>query len=208
MSQRPIDPHAIRIPQRSGLPPCLYIPVAARDAEAIEKYVGIIIAQLATRSSGAAMLVETHEPEKGDLRLPIWSIPEAIVLHCPRQVWVHVDYRAYRRAYVKAFPAANLSGLFLDHIMNRRIARLKLFNYLRILPVPSPVNSSHGVLSERSGFEYHSSPEMVEINRKSQAVVQYADLADIVKMLNMKCGGSHMDQINEAQRLVELPKTS
>lgn len=46
---------------------------------------------------------------------------------------------------------------------------------------------------------------MMELNRASQAVVQYADLADIVKMLNMEGGGSFMDIVNEAQKLVSLP---
>ena len=35
--------------------------------------------------------------------------------------------------------------------------------------------------------------------------VQYADLADIVKMLNMQGGGSLMDNVNEAKKLVDLP---
>ena len=39
----------------------------------------------------------------------------------------------------------------------------------------------------------------------SFASVQYADLADIVKMLNIQGGGSFMDNVNEAQKLVDLP---
>jgi hypothetical protein len=35
--------------------------------------------------------------------------------------------------------------------------------------------------------------------------VQYSDLADLVKMLNMKGGGSFMENVNEAQTLVDLP---
>jgi len=46
---------------------------------------------------------------------------------------------------------------------------------------------------------------MKKKNRESKAVVQYADLADIVKMLNMGGGGSVMDNVNEAQKLVEVP---
>jgi hypothetical protein len=91
---RPIDPHAVRIPQASGLLPCLYIPVAARDANAIETYVGRIVGHLAPGPLNIAVLVEAHEPEKRDERLAIWSLPEAAVLHYPKQVWVHVDYNA------------------------------------------------------------------------------------------------------------------
>ena len=89
--------------------------------------------------------------------------------------------------------------------MNRRVARLKGFKYLRIVPVSRAVNSSHGSLSEKWALEYHSSPKMLKLNEASQAVVQYADLSDIVKMINMEGGGSLMESVNEAQKLVDLP---
>jgi hypothetical protein len=66
-SCRPIDQHATRIPMNSGLPPCLYIPIAARDTDAIETYVGRIATELAPNSQ--ALLVEAHTPEKADERL-------------------------------------------------------------------------------------------------------------------------------------------
>lgn len=204
MTQRPIDPHAIHIPQRSGLRPCLYVPVAARDTNAVETYVGKVVARLGKRTSSDALLVEAHEPEKADLRLPIWCLREAAVLHFPKQIWVHVNYTAYRQAYIQAFPDSNLADLVLDHVMNRRTARLKGFMYLRIVPISRAANSSHGGLSEGWGFQYHSSAMMMKINSVSQAAVQYADLSDIVKMLNMEGGGSFMDNVNEAQKLVDI----
>lgn len=71
MTHRPIDQHAVRIPQQSGLLPCLYIPVAARDTNAIEKYVGKILAPLARGTPSKALLVEAYEPDKPDKRLAI-----------------------------------------------------------------------------------------------------------------------------------------
>jgi hypothetical protein len=204
MTRRPIDQQAIRIPQSSGLQPCLYVPVAARDANAIAIYVGRIVEDLSQRSPRKALLIEAHEPEEPDERLAIWQHPGAAVLHYPRQVWVHVDYRNYRRAYVRAFPEVDLTDFVLDHVMNRRVARLKGFAFLRIVPISREANSSHGGLSEGWAVEYHSSPRMMEINRASQAMVQYADLADLVKMLNMEGGGSFMENVNEAQKLVDL----
>ena len=205
MTIRPIDQNALRIPQMSGLQPCLYVPIAARDTSAIETYVGKIFAQLAPRSPNRGLLVKAHEPEKPNDRLAIWDLPTAAVLHYSRQVWVHVDYSGYRSAYIRAFPNADLTGFVLDHVMNRRVARLKGFTYLRIVPVSRAANSSHGGLSERWAADYHSSPRMRELNNASRAVVQYADLADIVKMLNMEGGGSLMEIVNEAQNLVDLP---
>jgi hypothetical protein len=202
---RTIDEHAVRIPRESGLLPCLYVPIAARDQHAIEKYVGTIIMPMASSGSHQALLVEAHDPGTLDGRLAIWDVPEAAVLHSRRQVWVHVDYTAYRQAYRRAFPEANLQGLVLDHVMNRRLARLKGFAYLRIVPIARGANSSHGSLSEGWSVAYHSSPEMREKNRTSQAAVQYADIADIAKMLNRPGGGSLLDEVNEAQKLVDLP---
>ena len=123
MTSRPNDQHAVRIPQMSGLLPCLYVPIAARDTCSIETYVGKIRAYLASRMPCKALLVEAHEPEK-------WAV------------------------------------------------------------------------------EYLSSPRMREINKASKAAVQYADLSDIVKMLNMEGGGSLMETVNDAQKLVDIRTSS
>ncbi len=204
LRRQQIDQHATQIPMNSRLPLCLYVPVAARDKDAIEKYVGRIVGQLSADDRCGAVLVETHEPITRDDRLAIWGIHESVVLHYPKQVWVHVDYRAYRRAYIRAFPDLDLGGLVLDHVMNRRVARLKGYAYLRLVPISRSANSTHGGLSEGWGVKYHSSPEMMKKNRESRAVVQYADLADIVKMLNLGGGGSVMENVNEAQKLIEV----
>jgi len=204
MDLRPIDPYAARMPWMAGLLPCLYVPIAAIDNSAIETYVGKIHAHLTLRLKRNALLVKVYEPEKPDTRLSIWTLPAAAILHHPQQVWVHVDYSGYRQAYMRAFPDVDLTDFVIDHVMNRRVARLKGFKYLRVLPVARDVNSSHGGLSEKWAVEYHSSPRMVEINRASKAVVQYADLSDIVKMINMGGGGSLMEIVNEAQKLVDL----
>jgi hypothetical protein len=202
---RRIDEHATGIPRDSGLVSCLYIPIAARDQHAIETYVGKVVSSLAHNGSSLAVLVHAHDAGKLDDRLAIWDVPSAITLHAQMQVWVHVDYTAYRQAYRRAFPDANLAHLVLDHVMNRRVARLKGFAYVRIVPISRGANSSHGALSEDWGVKYHSTPRMREINRTSLASVQYADIADIAKMLNLQGGGSLMDGVNEAQKLVDLP---
>lgn len=202
---RPIDPHATKIPKESGLLPCLYIPIAARNIHDIETYVGGVIRELEGSTPTKALLIEAYEPEKPDTRLTIWELPEASVLHYPLQVWVHVDYRAYRKAYKIALPDVDLTRMVLDHVMNRRVARLKGFSYLRIVPISRSANSSHGSQSEDWGVKYHSTEEMIQKNKESKAVVQYADLCDIVKMLDRKGGGSFMDNVNDAQKLVDLP---
>jgi hypothetical protein len=181
------------------------VPVAARDQNAIKTYVGKIMGALTRDGSSKALLVEAYDPGRLDDRLAIWEVPGAAILHARTQVWVHVNYISYRRAYRRAFPDANLTALVLDHVMNRRVARLKGFTYLRIVPISRGANSSHGGLSEGWAVGYHSTPRMREVNRASLASVQYADIADIAKMLNLQGGGSLMDGVNEAQKLVDLP---
>jgi len=92
----------------------------------------------------------------------------------------------------------------LDHVLNRRVARLKGFSYLRIVPISRGANSSSGGLSEKWGVEYHSSPSMVKKNREYPAFIQYADIADITKMLNLKTGGSIQDGVNDVIKLVSV----
>jgi hypothetical protein len=204
MKIRQVDLEAAQMPWMAGLLPCLYVPIAARDSSAIEAFVGRIHAQISPRSKNKALLVMAHKPEKPDARLRIWSLPTAAVLHHPLQVWVHVNYSCYRRAYTRGFPDTDLTDFVIDHVMNRRVARLKGFHYLRVVPVARAVNSSHGGLSERWAVEYHSLPRMLEFNRASKTAVQYADLSDIVKMINMEGGGSLMEIVNQAQKLVDV----
>jgi hypothetical protein len=186
---------------RFALPLCLHIPIAARDEDALERFVGQIETVLFSGRHKAVVL-HAYDPPAADTRLPIWEHPGATMLRATRQLWVDVDARAYRRAYAKAFPAEDLGGLVLDHVMNRRVARLKGFRYLRIVPISRTANSSSGGLSEKWGVAYHGTPDMIAKNKHAGTFIQYADLADIVKMLNIKTGGSLQDGVNDGQALV------
>jgi hypothetical protein len=56
-------------------------------------------------------------------------------------------------------------------------------------------------------MEYHSHKGIPDLQLlESRASVQYADLADLVKMLDIKTGGSVMDPVNEAQAWVRPAK--
>jgi hypothetical protein len=198
-----IDPYARRLAvERLALPDCLHLPVAARTEAAIERHVGRIAEIVVAGDPNKALLVHASWPCEIDLDLGIWQLPQSQVLRREKQLWVHVDYRGYRAAYDKAFPAESTAALVIDHVMNRRVARLKDFQYLRVVPISREANSSSGGLSEKWAVEYHSSPEMRAKNRASPAQIQVADLADIVKMLNIKTGGSIQDPVNDAQALL------
>jgi hypothetical protein len=185
-----------------GLPPCLHIPIAAIDEAAIKRFIGETVDVLVPGMPNKALIIQPYKMTEIDMGLPIWQLKESAVFHHSRQVWVHVDYPGYRNAYLKAFPNENLSDLVLDHVMNRRVARLKGFGYLRIVPISRGANSSSGGLSEKWGVEYHSAPYMVKKNKEYPTFIQYADLADITKMLNNKTGGSVQDGVNDVIKLV------
>ena len=185
-----------------ALPVCCHIPIAARDEAAIEKYIGQIARVLSPASPNKALLVHPYDPPPRNQRLPIWTMKEAAILHHPQQVWVHVDYRGYRKAYARAFPDEALNELVLDHVLNRKMARTMRFDYLRIVPISREANSSSGGLPEKWGIAYQNSPAMVQVNAQPKSFIKYADLEDIVKMLNLKTGGALQDAVNEAQSYV------
>lgn len=118
------------------------------------------------------------------------------------QVWVHLPYTRYRRAYQKAFPLEDISGKILSHAMNRRVALLKGFQYTSLTPTSRGANSS-SAFSEGWAVEFHSSPEQMAANKRRGLSFQYADLTDLMLLLDMKLGGGVMDAVNVAQKLVE-----
>lgn len=186
---------------RWALPECLHIPVAAIDEAAITTYIGEIERVLAGGSPRKALLVRTKMPPAIDPQLPIFDAPLAPVLHERRQVWVHIAFTRYRRAYRSAFPDHPIDGKVLSHAMNRRMAAQMGFSYVRITPNSRGCNSSSS-FSEQWGVTLHGTPEQAAANRRRGASIHYADLAALMVMLDMKPGGGVMDAVNEAQSLV------
>ena len=175
-----------------GMPPDLHVPIAARNIEAITKYIGTV-SEISTK----AYLINPYYTPSPNSKLRIWKVNGSEILHYPKQVWVHVNYAAYRKAYHKAFPEQDLANLVIDHIMNRRVARLKGFEYLRVIPISRAANSSSGNVTEKYGFAYNSTNRMKQLNNQNQPFIQYSDVADIVKMLNINTGGKIQEGINK-----------
>ncbi len=161
---------------RYGLPKCCLVPVAARSIAAVETYIGQVAPVSHHVAPDRALLVHAYGPPELNLRLPIWALKEAAILHRPRQVWVHVDYRRYREAYAEAFPDESIANIVLDHVLNRRMARATGFEYLRIVPISREANSCSGGLPEKWGVAHQTAPEMTRAIAQSAAFIQYADL--------------------------------
>src|SRR5580704_12200447 len=143
-----------------ALPDCLHVPIAAVDEAAITTYVGEIEKVLADGSPRKALLVRTKEPPLIDKQLPIWEIPGSKILHERRQVWVHIGFTRYRRAYRAAFQDHEIHDKVLSHALNRRTAALMGFAYVRITPNSRGCNSS-SAFSEKWGVTLHATPEQV-----------------------------------------------
>lgn len=186
---------------RWALRECLHVPIAAVDEAAIRNYIGEIEQVLSGGSPPKAFLVSAKEPPPIDAQLPIWELPSSNIFFQRRQVWVHAAFGGYRKAYKKAFPGENIDGKILSHVMNRRTAALKGFSYIRITPTSRGCNSS-SAYSENWAVSLHSDPKQAEANRRRGALIQYADLSDLMVMLDIKVGGGVMAVVNEGQRLV------
>lgn len=105
-----------------AVPECLHVPVVAVDEAAITDHIGEIVQVL---SPGRALVVAIDPPQERDIRLPIWSHPNAKVFFEPLQVWVNPSYTRYRPAYVRAKGQESVSGKVLAHVYNRRMAMLR-----------------------------------------------------------------------------------
>ena len=187
---------------RYGLAECLHVPIAAVDEAAISLYVGEIQRVLSGRRMRKAFLVKINDPPPRDERFPIWDFEKSHILHQRMQVWVDVSYGNYRPAYSRAFPAENIKGLILSHCMNRSVAEMKGFQFVRLTPTTNAANVS-SAFSEQWAFALHSEKKQMAANLRRGAFIQYADLTDLMLLLDLRLGGGVMEAVNEGQRLIQ-----
>ncbi len=191
--------------QTFGLPPSLLVPIAARDVAAIERYVGNLDTRIVNRSGRlnafVVLPIQAARPVD-DSAVPLWKHAKAATfaqrLHPDRQVWVHVDYSAYRSAYLRLGMPAIRAGQVLDHIQNRVAIRLRNYShpYLRLCPVSARVNTSGGVDAGGEGMEKDFLRTLDQQDEVIQAAAReamacyviYADPMDLTKMLNAEPG--------------------
>lgn len=200
-----IDPVAKDIARkRFGLRDCLHVPIAARSVGAIEAHVGSIVQALGGGTPATSYLVEAFPAPAIDHRLPIWANPASGIFHRRLQVWADVRYTRYRTAYRKAFPSEDISGKVLSRALNRRVAAIKGFQYVRITPTSSAANSS-SAFTEQWSVDHHSDPKRMALQKRLGAEIQYADLTDLLLMMDVRLGGGLQDIANDGQALVKPP---
>jgi len=183
-----------------AVPECLHVPVVAEDESAIADHIGDIVQVL---SPGRALVVAIDPPPKRDIRLPIWSHPMASVFFEPLQVWVNPSYTRYRQAYIRAKGHESVSGKVLAHVYNRRMALLRGYSFVRLVPVSRRANSSSS-FTEQWGIEL-AAADLGARKRQRGLRVQYADLSDLLVMLDMNLGGGVQEVFRIGQNLIEVP---
>ena len=169
--------------------------------EGFTDYVGEIVQVLSRRGARRAFLVRAPPGPLIDPQYPIGDHPASAIFHQQLQVWVHHAYGQYRSAYRRAFPDENIQDLVLSHALNRRVAALKGFDFVRLTPTSRGANSS-SAFSENWGAALHGEDYQMKANRRLGAFVEYADLTGLMLMLNMKLGGGVMDAVNEGFKLI------
>ena len=195
-----VDPFS----QTFGLPPCLRVPIAATDIGTIETYVGRIVDSVESRrGEKQAFYVQPHIVGKPtNVQAPLWKHVGSDVfvrrLYPEFQVWVHVDYRRYRNAYLRFGMPPISKDYVLDHIQNREAVRLRWYThpYLRLCPVSRVVNTSSGHKTGCEGIAKESTRRALQLAAKSDELrkhvtsfrVVYADPIDLTKMLDIPTG--------------------
>jgi hypothetical protein len=132
--------------------------------------------------------------------------PAANVLFDPLQVWVHTAYTRYRPAYIRAKGHEAIADKVLAHVYNRRMAALRGYGFIRLVPVTRGVNSSSS-FSEQWGVEQAGA----DLSARREALglrMQYADLSDLLVMLGISLGGGIQEVFRLGQELVEVPKAA
>lgn len=183
-----------------AIPECLHVPVVAVDEKAITDHIGDIVQVLSPRR---ALLVAIDPPPERDTRLPIWTYPGADVFFEPLQVWVSPSYTRYRHAYVRAKGHESVSGKVLAHVYNRRMATLRGYGFVRLVPVSRRANSSAG-FTETWGVDLAGAD--LGARRLARGLrIQYADLSDLLVMLDVSLGGGVQEVFRVAQDLIDFP---
>lgn len=188
-----------RAVRKAAMPANLLIPVAASSLEAIVNHIGRSIEPVARTRNGNAFIVKSEcGPERNGLK--VWTHPKSSVLNSVNQLWVRPKYSGYRKAFRMAFPDDIPNKRVIHHVMNRRYATLHGFEYVRVVAVSRSANSSSGH-SENWGVTLTKDGTLR--SRRGEAAIAYADLADMMSMLEMPIGGGIMDTVREAAELLE-----
>jgi len=93
--------------------------------------------------------------------------------------------------------------MVLSHAMNRRTAFLKGYQYVRPTPVVGRNNTSSGFSEQWAVARYSADLKRNQEQKRQGAFIQYADLADLMLMTDLRLGFGIMELVNEGQHLID-----
>ena len=181
--------------QSFGLKEHFLFPIAARSVDALQTFVGPV-KRVGNRDFDKVCAVVPGDPHMPP-GVPGEFLDAVRRLVFNDQVWVHVAYTVYREAYIDAaneFRLADATGMDLDHVANRKFAPLYGFEWTRLCPVSSHVNTNAGgslggeFRVERSASGKLERAKSLSAKSIPNGDMVYADPFDITKMLNRAPG--------------------
>ena len=176
------------------------MPIVAKDIDTIKDFIGDVVEVI---SPGKAFHVRCDPPAPPDERLPIFSHPNVDVIFERDQIWVSPGYTRYRYAWRRIFGNAQIDGKVLHHIYNRRMAKLRGFGFIRLVPISRRANSS-SAFTEGWGVDLFTPEYVTQLVRHGRRF-QYADLGNLMVMMDISLGGGVQDVMRIGQNLVEVP---
>lgn len=189
-----IDPKAYT----ASLSKCFVTPIASKSILAIEKHVGKI--EHIGKYTDEAFIVHFQRYENPN-DFNVWKHPRSYFINCEKQLWVDVNFGKYRSTYKKVFPEFEIEkNTAIDHLMNRKLARALDYKYIRLMHIDKINNSLHGLshetLSIRGDKDDLKSKELkqashiiIEKERQKDQQIQYADILELAKLLDLKTHG-------------------
>lgn len=170
------------------IPACLrQVPIAAKDATALEMYVGDFI-DIDDAAPGEALLVEPRGRPQPNLAITFWSTHAVKAVHPDLQVWVAPTYNDYRKAWESVMGKIGDFNIVLDHLHNRELAlKQGIYGLLRLHPVRRGVNTSGGRGLEQSAKNYAEHQNAFGILPTNEPI-DYAGAFELAKMFNIRPG--------------------
>jgi len=174
------------------------VPVAAVSVEAIRRHVGLdCVTVPGTRPGNAFRVIAECGPDPSELA--VWNHERAPVLNQRVQIWVDIGYSGYRKAYRALFPEENIRNRVIHHVMNRRYATLHGYRYVRLVAISRSTNSSSS-FSENWGVALTKEGTLKKAS--GEAAIRYADIANLMPMLDIPVGGGVMENVRVAVDLL------
>ncbi|MBL7788911.1 MAG: hypothetical protein JNL75_03650 [Chitinophagales bacterium] len=168
-----------------NLPLSLLTPIAAKDLSSITNHIGNYT--FIDGSDKKALIVDWL-PYDNKPSAKLQCLEHGDNIHQAKQVWVTPDFKGYRKCYFDYFSTIeNSYRLVVDHLFNRRLAKIWNYQYIRLIHIDRAVNSSSGRGQENFSVDLMKDDTKYWMRIRDRNI-SYADPFDLLKIVNQKIG--------------------